>query len=96
MARNILEVKNLVKYFPVRKFGKKQFVKAVDNLSFSIRDGEIFGVLGESGCGKSTLGRVINRLEQEQSGTIELLGETISGKQYRKDRELRRKMQMVF
>jgi len=96
MVKNILEVKNLVKYFPVRKFGKKQFVKAVDNLSFSIRDGEIFGVLGESGCGKSTLGRVINRLEQEQSGTIELLGETISGKEYRKDREFRRKMQMVF
>jgi len=96
MDKDILQVKDLVKYFPVRKFGKKQYVKAVDGLNFSIKDGEIFGVLGESGCGKTTLGRVINRLEHEQSGTIEVHGGTISGKEYRKDRHFRRRMQMIF
>jgi len=96
MNKNILEVKNLKKYFPVRKMGKKKYVKAVDNLNFSIKDGEIFGVLGESGCGKSTLGRVINRLDFEQSGEIKFADSIISGKNFKNDREFRRKMQMIF
>lgn len=96
MVKNSLEVENLVKYFPVRKLGKKQYVKAVDDLSFRIREGEIFGVLGESGCGKSTLARVVNRLDYEQGGTLRFLGELISGKAYRNDRQFRRKMQMIF
>lgn len=96
MNKNILEVKNLKKYFPVRKMGKKKYVKAVDNLNFSIKDGEIFGVLGESGCGKSTLGRVINRLDFEQSGEIKFADNIISGKSFKSDKEFRRKMQMIF
>ncbi|MDK2951487.1 MAG: hypothetical protein PWQ77_1152 [Kosmotogales bacterium] len=96
MDKNILEVKNLKKYFPVRKMGKKQYVKAVDDLNFSIREGEIFGVLGESGCGKSTLGRVINRLDFEQSGDITFLNNVISGKSYKSDKNFRKKMQMIF
>lgn len=96
MSTEMLKVENLVKYFPVRKIGKKQYVKAVDDLTFSIKTGEIFGVLGESGCGKTTLGRVINRLEMEQSGEIQFLGQSISGREYKEDKYFRRKMQMIF
>ena len=76
--------------------GKKKYVKAVDDLNFSIREGEIFGILGESGCGKSTLGRVINRLDFEQSGDITFLNNAISGRSYKSDKNFRKKMQMIF
>ena len=59
----LLEVKNLKKYFPVKTgLMKKNFVKAVDDVSFFIRKGETFGLVGESGCGKTTLGRAVLRL----------------------------------
>lgn len=61
---NILEVQNLKKYFPIYKgiISKKVGdVKAVDNVSFQVKRGEIFGLVGESGCGKSTTGRTIDR-----------------------------------
>ena len=53
----ILEVKNLCKYFPANKgmFSKKSFVKAVDNVSFTIKRGETLGLVGESGCGKTSV-----------------------------------------
>ncbi|RKX56238.1 MAG: oligopeptide ABC transporter ATP-binding protein [Thermotoga sp.] len=92
----ILEVKKLKKYYPIKKIGRRSYVKAVDNISFSVRRGKILGILGESGCGKSTLGRVITRLEMENGGDIFFLGNNISGINYRKIKDFRQKMQVIF
>ncbi len=92
----LIEVKELRKYFPVKSgmFSKVQsYVKAVDGVNFSIRKGEVFGVVGESGCGKTTLGRVILGLVPITSGSIRYDGKDIGEIN---DRELRRKMQIVF
>lgn len=69
----LLEVRNLKKYFPVRSgfFGRDRgYVKAVDDVSFSIRRGETLGLVGESGCGKTTLGRCVVRLYRPLAGDI--------------------------
>lgn len=67
----LIEVKDLKKYFPVKNgITKNNFIKAVDGVSFYIRRGETFGLVGESGCGKSTLGRTITRLYDVTSGDI--------------------------
>lgn len=71
----MLEVQNLKQYFNV---GRKDEVKAVDDVSFSIFEGETFGLVGESGCGKSTTGRSISRLYQPTDGKILFEGEDIS------------------
>ena len=76
MAENILEVRNLCKYFDITRgaFSKKQVLKAVDNVSFDVKKGETFGLVGESGCGKTTLGRTIVHLYKPTSGTINFRG----------------------
>ena len=58
---NILEIQNLKMHFPVNKGRKKHVVKAVDGVSFVVKQGETLGLVGESGCGKSTVGRTIMR-----------------------------------
>ena len=91
-----IEVKELRKYFPVKSgmFSKVQsHVKAVDGVDFSIRKGEVFGIVGESGCGKTTLGRVLLGLIPITSGSVSYGGDDI---REINDRELRRKMQIVF
>ena len=77
-------------------FGKKEFVKAVDGVTFEVKKGEVFGIVGESGCGKSTLGRGVCKLENLTSGHVYLDGEDITEYNDRRMRSIRKKVQMVF
>lgn len=88
----LLVVRDLVKHH-VTSAG---VVRAVDGVSFSIREGEILGLVGESGCGKSTLGRTIIGLEEADSGSVRLDGTELIGLSRRELRPYRRRMQMVF
>ena len=76
----ILEVKNLCMTFSTKKRGRSKVVKAVDNVSFNVMKGEVFGLVGESGCGKTTTGRTIIRLYNPLSGEVKYNGRVISGK----------------
>ena len=76
--------------------GKKEFVKAVDGVTFEVKKGEVFGIVGESGCGKSTLGRGVCKLENLTSGHVYLDGEDITEYNDRRMRSIRKKVQMVF
>ena len=96
MSRKILlEVKNLKQYFPL---GRKGVVKAVDDVSFHIYEGETFGLVGESGSGKSTTGRTIIRLYDPTAGEVIFDDKDISSKKIpREDRAyLNKNMQMIF
>jgi oligopeptide/dipeptide ABC transporter ATP-binding protein len=99
MSSEHVSTKKLTKFFPVSKgsFRKpKEFVHAVDGISFSIYEGETLGLVGESGCGKSTLGKCIMRLIEPTSGEIVLQGVNITKLSHKELRKLRSKMQMVF
>ncbi len=99
MTENLLEVKNLVKYFPVRGgvFSRvRNYVKAVDGISFAVKPGETLGLVGESGCGKSTAGRSILRLIEPTSGEINFEGENICELSNEELRKRRRQMQIIF
>lgn len=74
----VLSVKNLKKHFKSGYGKQKLVVKAVDNVSFDIYRGEVFGLVGESGCGKTTLGRTLIGLNQPTDGTIEFMGVPIA------------------
>ncbi|MBP5384089.1 MAG: ATP-binding cassette domain-containing protein, partial [Lachnospiraceae bacterium] len=82
--KNLLEVSHLKQYFPVRQGLHKVPLKAVDDVSFSIRPGETLGLVGESGCGKTTVGRTLLRLYQPTGGRIVFDGDVLfdSGEQY--------------
>src|SRR3712207_3513771 len=96
----LLVVDNLVKHFPVTKgiIFQKQVaaVKAVDGVSFTVRQGETLGVVGESGCGKSTMARCIMRLLDPSSGSIVFDGRDITRLDRAAMRPIRREMMMVF
>ena len=95
----LVEVENLVKYYPIlggflrRHIGD---VKAVDDVSFSVRNGEVFGLVGESGCGKSTLGKTLIQLQPPTAGLARLDGEPIFNKKGKQLKKLRRRMQIIF
>lgn len=99
MSEIILEANNIKKHFPIRKgFFLREVgsVKAVDDVSLTVRKGETLGLVGESGCGKSTLGRTLIRLYEPTAGEIKFDGQnflTLKGEELRKKR---RNMQMIF
>nr|MBQ6241045.1 dipeptide ABC transporter ATP-binding protein [Lachnospiraceae bacterium] len=95
----LVETRNLKKHFLVsRGLSKKSFkyLKAVDDISIQIHEGEIFGLVGESGCGKSTFGRTILRLHPITAGEVYYDGQAIHDCSKVQMREYRKKMQMVF
>jgi peptide/nickel transport system ATP-binding protein/oligopeptide transport system ATP-binding protein len=95
----ILEVKNLKKYFPIKAgvFRKTvAFVKAVDGVSFQVRQGETFGIVGESGCGKSTLGMTLLKLHTPTSGKVLFENQDVFSLSDSELRKLRRNIQMIF
>ena len=98
MSDTLLRVEDLKIYYPVAGsgFGKKEFVKAVDGITFEVKKGEVFGIVGESGCGKSTLGRGVCKLENLTSGHVYLDGEDITEYNDLRMRSVRKKVQMVF
>ena len=89
---NLLEVQNLKKYFVV----PSGYLHAVDDVSFSIREGETLGVVGESGCGKSTLGRTILRLHEPTSGRIIYDGMDLCSFHKSEMLQIRKEMQIIF
>jgi oligopeptide transport system ATP-binding protein len=93
LGNKLIEVDNLSKHFHI---GGGETLKAVNNLSFTIREGETLGVVGESGCGKSTAGRTILRLYEPTSGETRYQGINIYKLKGSKMKEMRRQMQMIF
>lgn len=98
--KSVLEVEGLVKHFPItqgivfqRRVGA---VKAVDGVSFNLREGETLGIVGESGCGKSTLAKLLMRLEEPDAGTVKFRGEDFLSVKGDELRRLRRKIQIIF
>ncbi|GED58932.1 dipeptide ABC transporter ATP-binding protein [Brevibacillus formosus] len=99
MAEDLLVVKNLKKYYPITGGvlgGEVGVVKAVDDVSFTVKRGETLGLVGESGCGKSTTGRSLLRLIEPTSGEINFDGTDVMSLSTDAMRKMRRDMQIVF
>lgn len=99
MAEIILDAQNLKKYFPIKKglFSKTVgYVKAVDDVSFSIKQGETLGLVGESGCGKTTIGRSILRLIEPTGGKVVFEGQDVTEMDGNDLKKLRKDMQIIF
>ena len=94
MSEPLVEVRNLKQYFPVKTgFGKTVYLKAVDDISFTVGKGETLGLVGESGCGKTTAGRSLLRLYEPTGGEVLFDGEPVTA---RNITHMRKQMQMVF
>lgn len=96
---DLVVVKDLVKYFPVRAGvlqRVKAYVQAVDKVSFTVREGETLGLVGESGCGKTTVGRSILRLIEPTSGSVSINGEDVIQMRAQSLKLARRNMQIIF
>jgi len=95
----LLQIRNLKVWFPIKKGVFRHtvdFVKAVDDVSLDIPQGQIVALVGESGCGKTTLGRAVLQLEPPTSGSIQIEGQELVGLSSRQLRPLRSKMQIAF
>jgi oligopeptide/dipeptide ABC transporter ATP-binding protein len=99
VGKDLVVVKDLVKYFPVRS-GLLQrvvaWVQAVDGVSFTIREGETLGMVGESGCGKTTVGRAMLRLIEPTSGAVNFDGTDVLRLKGKALKSMRRNMQIIF
>ena len=99
-TENLIEVNNLEMYFPVTSgiiLQKKiAQIKAVDNVSFTIKKGETLGLVGESGCGKTTTGRCILRLNEPTGGAVTYDGNDVLSLDNKAMRNMRRQMQIIF
>jgi len=93
MSKPLIEVNHLSKFF---NLGNNNILKAVNDLNFSIKQGETVGVVGESGCGKSTAGRTIMRLYEPTDGEVLFNGKNIYSMRGAELKQLRRDMQMIF
>jgi oligopeptide/dipeptide ABC transporter ATP-binding protein len=100
MTTNLIEVRDLVKHFPIKRgiILQRQVgaVKAVDGVSFDVKQGETLGIVGETGCGKSTTARLLCRLMDPTSGTITFDGRDVGAQKGDDLKALHRDMQMVF
>ena len=100
MTNNVLlEVKNVRKYYPLERtlpFTPMRYVKAVDGVSFTLRQGETLGIVGESGCGKSTLGQVILQLQKATEGEIVFNGTNVCNVSREVLRRMRTEFQIIF
>jgi len=99
LPTSLLEVSGLKKYFPVRSglFSRvSAWVKAVDDVSFHLRQGETLGLVGESGCGKTTVGRSILRLMEPTAGQVTFEGRDVLALTPKELRQARRRMQLIF
>ncbi|ADM69924.1 Oligopeptide transport ATP-binding protein OppF [Paenibacillus polymyxa E681] len=99
MAEPLLEIDRLKTYFPVKSGFMNRtsgHVRAVDDISFTIRQGETFGLVGESGSGKSTVGRTIVRLTDKTDGTVKYKGVDMHSLSAKEMQELRPKIQLIF
>ncbi len=99
MTEPLLKVEGLKKYFPIKSgiLGKvSNHVKAVDDVSFTVREGETLGIVGESGCGKSTTGRMLMRLLEPTEGIVTFDGQELTSLSNNEMRKVRRDIQMVF
>ena len=98
-TENLLEVIDLKKYYPIKAGVTQRVVgnvKAVDGVSFHIKKGQTFGLVGESGCGKSTIGRTILRLTEPTGGKAIIAGKDIFALKKKELRAMRPKMQLIF
>jgi peptide/nickel transport system ATP-binding protein len=98
-GKTLVRIENLKTYYPIRAGLLRRVVgnvRAVDDVSFDIRRGEIFGLVGESGCGKTTLGRTLLRLEKSTSGRAEFDGIDLLSLRGRELTKMRRRIQVIF
>ncbi|MCC6866492.1 MAG: ATP-binding cassette domain-containing protein [Ignavibacteria bacterium] len=99
MSEILLKVENLKKYFPIKRGLLSKtvgYVKAVDDVSFTIRKGETLGLVGESGCGKTTIGRTLLRLIEPTGGKVEFEGHNITEMDTKELKKLRKDIQIIF
>ena len=102
MSDYILEVENLKKWFPIRRgiksvlSGERRYVRAVDGVTFKVKRGEIFALIGESGCGKTTTGKMVMKLINPSDGKMIFNGEDCTALDPKPLKEYKRSVQMIF